>query len=60
MKRSGYHRVTLEIPQEFKVIFDRLCKKQEMSPREMFCVMVAYYDEHEGQVEEEETEELRD
>ena len=48
MKKAGYRRLTFEVPQEFKAIFDRLCKKHDVTAREMFCILVAHYEEDDG------------
>ena len=45
MKRSGYQRLTIDVPQEFKVVFDRLCEKNSATAREMFCILVAHYED---------------
>lgn len=47
MKQAGYKRLTFEVPQEFKAIFDRLCEKHNVTAREMFCILVAHYEEEE-------------
>lgn len=58
MKRSGYQRLTIDVPQEFKVAFDRLCEKNSATAREMFCILVAHYeDECEDKVQTEITQE---
>ncbi len=54
MKQAGYKRLTFEVPHEFKVMFDRLCEKQNVTAREMFCILVAHYeDEEEARVQPE-------
>ena len=45
MKDAGYKRLTVDIPGEYKALFDRLRKENEMTASEMFCVIVAQYEE---------------